>query len=64
MRKQGEKGMGYHLPEQFQEFGEARRAGFLRVKELKESGNHSGCGNKASEKLMSADQVQLRVRVV
>lgn len=56
--------MGYHLPEQFQEFGEARRAGFLLVKELKESGNHSGCGNKASEKLMSADQVQLRVRVV
>ena len=30
--------MNNNLPEQFQEFGEARRAGFLRVKELKESG--------------------------
>ena len=30
--------MNNNLPEQFQEFNEARRAGFLRVKELKESG--------------------------
>ena len=30
--------MNHNLPEQFQEFGEARRAGFLQVKELKESG--------------------------
>ncbi len=30
--------MNHNLPEQFQEFGEARRAGFLRVKELKERG--------------------------
>mgnify|MGYP004557646495 FL=1 len=30
--------MEYSLPEQFEQFGEARRAGFLRVKELKEQG--------------------------
>lgn len=30
--------IGSRLPEKFHEFGEARRAGFLRVKELKESG--------------------------
>ena len=30
--------MKYSLPEQFEQFGEARRAGFLRVKELKEQG--------------------------
>ena len=30
--------MNNNLPEQFQEFNEARRAGFLQVKELKESG--------------------------
>ena len=30
--------MDYSLPEQFEQFGEARRAGFLRVKELKEQG--------------------------
>ena len=30
--------MEYSLPEQFEQFGEARRAGFLRVKKLKEEG--------------------------
>ena len=36
----GGKSMKYSLPEQFEQFGEARRAGFLRVKELKEQGGH------------------------
>ena len=30
--------MNYSLPEKFEEFGEARKAGFLRVKEVKEKG--------------------------
>lgn len=30
--------MDYQLPEKFSEFGEARRAGFLRVKQVKEEG--------------------------
>ena len=30
--------MNYSLPEKFEEFGEARQAGFLRVKQVKESG--------------------------
>ena len=30
--------MSYSLPEKFEEFGEARKAGFLRVKEVKEKG--------------------------
>ena len=30
--------MNYSLPEKFEEFGEARKAGFLRVKQVKENG--------------------------
>ena len=30
--------MEYTLPEQFEEFADARKAGFLRVKGLKEQG--------------------------
>ena len=30
--------MNYTLPEKFEEFADARKAGFLRVKDLKEQG--------------------------
>ena len=30
--------MSYTLPEKFEEFADARKAGFLRVKDLKEQG--------------------------
>ena len=30
--------MNYTLPEKFEEFGDARKAGFLRVKQVKENG--------------------------
>ena len=36
--KREERPMNYELPEQFAQFGDARKNGFLRVKKIKENG--------------------------